>query len=68
MDLIRSLVDARIAEIAGGDPLDIILPDDVKDVVIEHLTPILSCLATPEPPTTPIEVKRYRKPDGYQRT
>ncbi|MCF7733181.1 MAG: hypothetical protein K9N23_15935 [Akkermansiaceae bacterium] len=55
VNLIRSLVDARIAEIAGGDPLDIILPDDVKDVVIEHLTPILSRLATPEPPTTPFD-------------
>ena len=29
VDLIREIVDTRIAELAGGDPLDIILPVDV---------------------------------------
>ena len=56
VDLIREIVDARIAELAGGDPLDIILPDDTKDAVMEHLTPILRRLATllgtPEEPVT----------------
>ena len=46
VDLIREIVDTRIAELAGGDPLDIILPVDVKDAVTEHLTPILRHLAT----------------------
>ena len=51
VDLIREIVDARIAELAGGDPLDIILPADIKEVVMEHLTPILRRLTTPELPT-----------------
>jgi hypothetical protein len=51
VDLIREIVDARIAEIAGGDPLDIILPADIKEAVMEHLTPILRRLTAPEPPT-----------------
>lgn len=46
VDLIRGIVDARIAELAGGDSLDIILPDDMKEAVMERLTPILRRLAT----------------------
>ena len=55
VDLIREIVDARIAELAGGDPLDITFPEDIKDAVLEHLTPILRRLGTLDPTTTPFD-------------
>ena len=44
--LIREIVDARLAELAGGESLDITLPEDIKDVVLERLTALLSGIST----------------------
>jgi hypothetical protein len=44
--LIREIVDARLAELAGGESLDITLPEDIKDVVLERLTALLSGFST----------------------
>ena len=56
MDLIREIVDARIAELAGGAPLITPIPADVEALVMERLKPILSRLArlekTPEEPAS----------------
>ena len=58
IDLIREIVDARIAELAGGDALKA-PPADIERLVTERLQPILNRLAaiegqpataTPEPP------------------
>jgi hypothetical protein len=50
--LIREIVDTRIAELAGGAPLQAPIPADVEALVMERLKPILSRLArleqTPE--------------------
>ena len=67
--LMREIVDARIAELAGGYPLDSILPDDMKDAVMEHLTPILRRLATlpqtqQEPGFMEDEIRKLMADDG----
>ena len=48
MDLIRDIVDARIAELAGGAPLQSPVPADVEALVMERLQPILRRLAALE--------------------
>ena len=48
MDLIREIVDARIAELAGGAPLQSPVPADVEAMVMERLQPILRRLAALE--------------------
>jgi len=48
VDLIREIVDARIAELAGGAPLITPIPADVEALVMERLKPILRRLATLE--------------------
>lgn len=48
VDLIREIVDARIAELAGGAPLQSPVPPDVEELVMERLKPILRRLATLE--------------------
>jgi hypothetical protein len=57
VDLIREIVDARIAELAGGAPLQTPVPADVEALVMERLQPILRRLAvleqTPEQPQQP---------------
>ena len=53
VDLIREIVDARIAELAGGAPLITPIPADVEALVMERLEPILRRLATLE--QTPAE-------------
>ena len=42
VDLIREIVDARIAELAGGAPLQTPIPADVEALVMERLKPILA--------------------------
>jgi hypothetical protein len=46
--LIREIVDARIAELAGGAPLQTPVPADVDALVMERLQPILRRLAALE--------------------
>ena len=57
MDLIREIVDARIAELAGGAPLQSPVPADVEALVMERLKPILRRLAaleqSPDEPARP---------------
>ena len=53
VDLIREIVDARIAELAGGAPLITPIPADVEALVMERLQPILRRLAALE--QTPVE-------------
>ena len=48
VDLIREIVDARIAELAGGAPIQTPVPADVEALVMERLKPILSRLAALE--------------------
>ena len=48
VDLIRDIVDARIAELAGGAPLQSPVPADVEALVMERLQPILRRLAALE--------------------
>jgi hypothetical protein len=48
MDLIREIVDARIAELAGGAPLQSPVPADVEALVMDRLKPILRRLAALE--------------------
>jgi hypothetical protein len=48
VDLIREIVDARLAELAGGAPLLTPVPADVDALVMERLQPILRRLATLE--------------------
>ena len=48
VDLIRDIVDARIAELAGGAPLQSPVPADVESLVMERLQPILRRLAALE--------------------
>ena len=45
VDLIREIVDARMAELAGGAPLQAPVPADVEALVMERLRPILRRLA-----------------------
>jgi hypothetical protein len=48
VDLIREIVDARIAELADGAPLITPIPADVEALVMERLEPILRRLAALE--------------------
>jgi len=48
VDLIREIVDARIAELAGGAPMQTPVPPDVEAMVMERLQPILRRLAALE--------------------
>jgi hypothetical protein len=48
VDLIREIVDARLAELAGGAPLQTPVPADVETLVMERLQPILRRLAALE--------------------
>jgi hypothetical protein len=48
VDLIREIVDARIAELAGGAPLQSPVPADVEALVMDRLKPILRRLAALE--------------------
>jgi hypothetical protein len=60
VDLIREIVDARIAELAGGAPLQTFVPADVEALVMERLKPVLRRLATLEqPPEEPAPVTRF---------
>lgn len=54
VDLIRQIVDARVAELAGGAPIQAPVPADVEELVMTRLKPILARLATLEhsPPPT----------------
>ena len=57
VDLIREIVDARIAELAGGAPLQSPVPADVEALVMDRLKPILRRLSaleqTPDEPPRP---------------
>ena len=60
MDLIREIVDARIAELAGGAPLQSPVPADVEALVMERLQPIQRRLATLEQtPEEPASCTRF---------
>jgi hypothetical protein len=60
VDLIREIVDARIAELAGGAPLQTPVPADVEALVMERLKPILSRLARLEQtPDKPAPITRF---------
>jgi len=61
VDLIHEIVDARIAELAGGAPLQTPVPADVEALVMERLQPILRRLATLEhaPAEEPATVSRF---------
>jgi hypothetical protein len=60
VDLIREIVDARIAELAGGAPLQTPVPADVEALVMERLQPILRRLATLEQtPEEPAPITRF---------
>ena len=60
VDLIREIVDARIAELAGGAPLITPIPADVEALVMQRLEPILRRLATLEqPPDAPPTITRF---------
>jgi hypothetical protein len=48
VDLIREIVDTRIAELAGGAPIQTPVPADVEALVMERLKPILRRLAALE--------------------
>ena len=54
VDLIRQIVDARVAELAGVAPMQSPVPPDVEAMVMERLQPILRRLAalerTPDEP------------------
>ena len=56
VDLIREIVDARIAELAGGAPIQTPVPADIEALVMDRLKPILRRLATLE--QTPNEPER----------
>jgi hypothetical protein len=57
VDLIREIVDARIAELAGGAPIQTPVPADIEALVMDRLKPILRRLAeleqTPGQPQRP---------------
>jgi hypothetical protein len=57
VDLIREIVDARIAELADGAPIKTSLPPELEELVMERLKPILSRLVRldkmPEEPAAP---------------
>ena len=70
VDLIREIVDARLAELAGGAPIQAPVPADVDALVMERLQPILRRLAAleqapaEEPAPAPASTRwpRYRSP------
>jgi len=47
-DLIRQIVDARIAELAGGEPILASIAEQLDEMVMARLTPILLRLAEME--------------------
>ena len=57
VDLIREIVDARIAELAGGASIQTPVPADIEALVMDRLKPILRRLAeleqTPGQPQRP---------------
>jgi hypothetical protein len=60
VDLIREIVDARIAELAGGAPIQTPVPADVDALVMERLKPILRRLAALEQsPQEPARSTRF---------
>ena len=60
VDLIRDIVDARIAELAGGAPMQTPIPADVEALVMERLQPILRRLAALEQlPDAPSRSTRF---------
>ena len=59
MDLIRKIVDARIAELAGGAPLQSPVPADVEAMVMERLQPILRLAALEQSPDAPPRSTRF---------
>ena len=60
VDLIREIVDARIAELAGGAPLQAPIPADIESLVMERLQPILCHLATlTHTPDEPATIPRF---------
>ena len=61
VDLIREIVDARLAELAGGAPLQTPVPADVDALVMERLQPILRRLAAIEqaPAEAPAPCARF---------
>lgn len=72
VDLIREIVDARIAELAGGAPIQTPVPADVEALVMDRLKPILRRLAAleqapdePERPTRfdPLAILPDTEPD-----
>jgi hypothetical protein len=48
VDVIREIVDARIAELAGGAPIQSPVPADVEALMMDRLKPILRRLAALE--------------------
>ncbi len=48
VDLIREIVDGRLAELAGGAPVQAPVPADVERLLTERLQPILNRLAALE--------------------
>ena len=48
MDLIRTIVDTRFAELTLGEPLQTLCPADVEALVMDRLQPILRRLAALE--------------------
>jgi hypothetical protein len=60
VDLIREIVDTRIAELAGGAPLQSPVPADVDALVMERLKPIFRRLAALEQsPQVPVRSTRF---------
>ena len=60
VELIREIVDARLAELAGGAPLQTPVPADVDALLMERLQPILRRLATLEQtPDEQVPVTRF---------
>ena len=50
VDLIRGIVDARVAELAGGAAFQSPLPADLDEIVMERLRPVLQRLAALDRP------------------
>jgi len=61
VDLIRGIVDARVAELAGGASFQSPLPADLNEIVMERLQPILQRLAALDRPnsTAPAPCERF---------
>ena len=63
VDLIREIVDARIAEIGGGAPVQAPVPADIDRLLTERLQPILSRLAALE--RLPAAPPESEQPDRF---